>query len=61
MKISGSQYEVKLRLLFMAGVEMELGEVENAIINSNAWQVEVQTYTIKLWGSLRHDLFIFTI
>jgi len=58
MKMSGSQYEVKLLFLFMAGVEIELGEIANAIIAANAWQVEVRTYDIKLWGSLRCDLFI---
>ena len=58
MKMSGSQYEVKLLFLLMAGVEIELGEIANAIIAANAWQVEVRTYDIKLWGSLRCDLFI---
>ena len=58
MKMSGSQYEVKLLLLFMAGVEIELGETANAIIAANAWQVEVRTYETKLSGFLRCDLFI---
>lgn len=42
----------------MACVQMELGKVENGIISSNAWQVQVMTYKIKLLGSLRYDLFI---
>lgn len=37
---------------------MELGKVENGIISSTAWQVQVMTYKIKLLGSLRYDLFI---